>query len=83
MSSESEMDHIDDKRIQLEDDHEKISSFDITCSSSVVCCFKNKCMEFFTKQLDDKSVQTYNALNNTGKIVHIVFIKILFSFIIL
>ena len=67
MSSESEMDHIDYKKIKLGVNHEKTSSFDITCRNSVVDCFKNKSMEFYTKQLDDKSVRTYNALSNTGK----------------
>ena len=60
------MDHINDKRIKLEENHERMKSFDATCRNSVVNCFKNKCMEFFTKQLDDKSVRTYNTFQSTG-----------------
>ena len=67
MSSEIEMDHIDYKRIKLKDNNEKIKSFGATCSNSVVDSFKNKSMEFYTKQLDDKSVRTYNTLSNKGK----------------
>ena len=66
MSSESEIDHIDYKRIKLGENHKKITSFGGTCSNSVVDCFKNKSMEFFTKQLDDESAQAYNTFQNTG-----------------
>ena len=61
------MDHIYVKRRKLEDKHEKLTSFGATCSNSAVYCFKNKCMEFYTKQLNDNSVRAYNTLNNTGK----------------
>ena len=57
MSDKIDMDRIDVKRIKLEDNHEKITSFDITCRNSTIFHFKNKSMKFFTKQLDDKSVQ--------------------------
>ena len=67
MSGESNMDHINDKRIKLEENHERLKCFDATCRILVINCFKNKCMEFYTKQLDDKSVRTYNTLSNTGK----------------
>ena len=67
MSDESNMDHINDKRLKLENKHEKVLSFGGNCRKSVVDCFKNKSMEFYTKQLDDKSVRTYNTLSNTGK----------------
>ena len=73
MSGESNMEHIGGKRIQLEDNYEKIISFGITCRNSVVDCFKNKCMKFFSKQLDDKSVQAYNTFINTGKRVKLLF----------
>ena len=76
------MDHIYVKRTKLGEKYEKIISFDITCRNSVVDCFKNKCMEFYTKQLDVKSVQAYNTLNNTGKIVQKNYINDLFSFIL-
>ena len=69
MSGESNMDHNNDKRIKLEENHERLKSFDATCRNLVVDCFKNKCMEFYTKQLDDKSVRSYNTYTNTGKIV--------------
>ena len=64
MSSESDTDHIDAKRIKLEEKPEKLSSFDESCKNLVVDCYKNKCIQFFTKNLDDKSVRDYN----TGKI---------------
>ena len=68
MSGESNMDHINYKRIKLEENYERLKCFDATCRILVNNCFKNKCMEFYTKQLDDKSVRAYNTLNNTGKI---------------
>ena len=83
MSSESKIDHIDGKSIKLGENHQKIKSFCRTCKISVVDCFKNKCMEFYTKQLDVKSVRAYNTLNNTGKIVQKVSINELFSLIFL
>ena len=61
------MDHIDGKRTKLEDNHENLSSFDANCRKSVVDCFKNKCIIFFTKHLNDKSVRAYNTFTNTGK----------------
>ena len=69
MSGESNCDLIDGKRIKLEHSIEKLSCFDATCRNSVVDRFKIKCMEFFTKHLDDKNVRAYNTLKNTGKIV--------------
>ena len=81
MLSESQIDHIDAKRTKLEDNHQKIPSFDITCSYSVVDCFKNKCMKFFTKQLEVKNVQAYKTLNHTGKIIEKVFRKFLLRLI--
>ena len=80
MSSESKIDQIDGKRIKLGKNHEEITSFGGTFRNPVVDCFKNKCMEFHTKQLDDKSVRAYNILNNTGKMVQKIFINDLFSF---
>ena len=68
------MDQIYAKRIILEDKHDELKNFfSATCRNSVVDCFKNKCMEFYTKQLDDKSVRAYNTYTNTGKIVQIYF----------
>ena len=62
------MDQIYAKRIILEAKHDKLTSFfSATCRNSVVDFFKNKCMKFFLKQLDDKSVRAYNTLINTGK----------------
>ena len=81
MSSESEKDHIDGKRIKLEDNYEKITSFDITCRNSTIFHFKNKCMKFFTKQLEVKNVQAYKTLNHTGKIIEKVFRKFLLRLI--
>ena len=69
MSEESRIDHIDVKKIKLEYNHEKLSSFSAKSENSVVDCFKIKCLTFFTNQLDDKSVRADNTLNNTGKIV--------------
>ena len=68
MSSDIGIDFKDSNRVKLGENNEKITSFGANCSNSVVDCFKNKCMEFYTKQLDDKSVRAYNTLNNTGKI---------------
>ena len=68
MSDENYMDFIDGKRTKLEINLEKILSFNAICRYSVVDCFKNKSMEFFTEQLDDKSVRAYNTFNNTGEI---------------
>ena len=68
MSSKNKIEHVDYKRIKFEDNFEKITSFGGNCRISIVDRFKNKCMEFYTKQLDDKSVRAYNTLNNTGKI---------------
>ena len=67
MSGESKIDNIDGKRIKLEDNHERLTSFGKTCKNSVVDCFKNKCMEFVKEQLDIKSVLAYNTYNHTGK----------------
>ena len=67
MSGESNMDHTDVKTIIINNNHEKLASVGATCRSSVVDCFKNKCMKFFTKQSDDKSVRAYNTFNTTGK----------------
>ena len=63
------MDPTDVKRIKLEDKHENLTSFGGTFENSVVDCFKNKCIIFFTKQLDDKSVRAFNIFTNTGKII--------------
>ena len=67
MSDESKMELIDGNRIKLEHNNEKPTSFGLTSRNSVVDCFKNKCMEFYTKQLDDKSIRAYNTFINTGK----------------
>ena len=67
MSDESNCDLFDGKRIKLEHSNEKLSCFGATCRNSVVDRFKIKCMEFFTKHLDDKNVRAYNTLKNTGK----------------
>ena len=68
MSSKSNIEHINGKRTKFEDNHEKITNFCATCRNLAVECFENKCMELFSKQLDDKSVQAYNTFANTGKI---------------
>ena len=67
MSGESNMDHIDVKVIEVENNQEGITSLSGTCKNSVVDCFKNKWMEFYTKQLDDKSVRDYNTFKSTGE----------------
>ena len=67
MSSKSAIDHFDGKRVNLGVNHEKLTKLNLTCRNSAVDCFKNKSMEFYTKQLDDKSVRTYNTLSNKGK----------------
>ena len=69
MSGESNMDHINSKRIKLEENHIRLKSFDATCRNSIIDCFKNKCMEFYTKQLDDKSVRAFNTFTNEGKMI--------------
>ena len=69
MSDGSNMDLIDGKTMRLKDNHEKFTSVDATCRNSVVDCFKNKSKIFFTKQLDFTSVQAYNTLKSTGKII--------------
>ena len=69
MSGENKIDHIDDKRIKLEENHERLKSFDATCRNSVVDCFKNKCMKFFEKHFDDKYVRAYSTFRYTGKII--------------
>ena len=73
MSAKSNMDFIDGKRIKLEDTHEKITNFGANCRNLAVDCFKNKCVKFFTKQFNDKSVQAYNTFTNTGKISKTIF----------
>ena len=73
MSGESNMDHINYKRIKLEENYERLKCFDATRRNSVVDCFKNKCMEFYTQQLDDKSVRTYKNFYRTGKTVYSIF----------
>ena len=72
MSGENKIDHIDGKRTKLGEKYEKIISFDATCRNLVVDCFKNKCMEFYTKQLDDKSVRAYKNFYRTGKTVFLI-----------
>ena len=67
MSSEIGIDHFDSKRVKLEVNYAKLTKLNLTCRNSVVDCFKNKSMEFYLKQLDDKSVRTYNTLSNKGK----------------
>ena len=67
MSSKSAKDHFDGKRIKLGVNHKKLTKLNLTCRNSVIDCFKNKSMEFYTKQLDDKNVRTYNTLSNKGK----------------
>ena len=69
MSKNSMIDHIDGVKIKLEHNNEKFTSFGATYRNSVVDCFKIKCKEFFTNQLDEKSVRDYNTFHNTGKIV--------------
>ena len=69
MSGENKVDHIDGKSKKLEDHYEKFSCFDATWRTSVVDCFINKCMEFYTKQVNNKSVRPYNTFTNTGKII--------------
>ena len=73
MSKNSMIDHIDGVKIKLEHNNEKFTSFGASYRNSVVDCFKNKCMKFFSKQLDDKSVQAYNTFINTGKRVKLLF----------
>ena len=73
MSEESRIDHIDAKKIKLEYNHEKLSSFSAKYENSVVHCFKIKCLTFFTNQLDDKSLRADNTFNNIGKKVYTVF----------
>ena len=66
MSSKSKIDDIDGKRIKLGENHENKTSFGGTCRKSIIECFKNKCMEFYTKQLDVKSARAYKTLKSTG-----------------
>ena len=73
MSKESKIDHIDGKKIKLEDNHEKLFSLGAIYKNSVIDCFKIKCMKFFTNQLDGKSVRVDNTFNNIGKIVYTTF----------
>ena len=69
MSGENKIDQTDVKKIKIEDNHEKLTSFDRTCRISVADCFKNKCIKFYTKQLDDKSVRAFNTFTNKGKMI--------------
>ena len=69
MSGENKVDNIDGKKIKIEDNHVKLISNGSTCRNSIVDCFINKCMEFYTKQVDYKSVRDYNTFTNTGKMV--------------
>ena len=46
MSGESNMDHINYKRIKLEENHERLKSFDATCRNSVVDWFKTNAWNF-------------------------------------
>ena len=73
MSSEYKIGHIDVKRIKLEDNHEKITSLNATCMNSVVDCFKNKCLKFFTKDLDDENRYADDTFSYTGEKILIVF----------
>ena len=66
MSGSSNSNHIDDKRIKIEDTHGKLTSFGATCRKSGVDCFKNICIKSLTKQLDSKRVRSYNTFNDTG-----------------
>ena len=69
MSGEIEIDHINDKGIKLEDNHENITTFGATRKNSVVDYFKNECMKFITKKLDDKSIRAYSTFTISGKII--------------
>ena len=60
------MDHINYKRIKLEENYERLKCFDATRRNSVVDCFKNKSMEFYIKQLDIKSARAYKIFKSTG-----------------
>ena len=73
MSEESYLDKISGKRTKLEDNYGKITSFDATCRNSIIDCFKNKCIEFYTEHLDIKSVRAYKNFNSTGKTVLLIF----------
>ena len=83
MSGKSKMDNINVKRIKLEHDCEKLTSFGATCRNSVVDYFKLKCMKFIKKQLDDKSVLACNTFNLAGKIIYTVFCNLFYLFNIL
>ena len=73
MSSKGKIDHCNNKRIKLEDNHKNLASFGATCRNSVSNRFKKKLMKSFKKQLDDNCVQTYNTFTNTGKIIKTIF----------
>ena len=49
MSSEIGIDHFDSKRVKLEVNYAKLTKLNLTCRKSVIDCFKNKSMEFYTK----------------------------------
>ena len=66
MSSDCKIDRIGGKRIKPGESHEQITTFCGTYRNLIVDCFKNKCMEFYTKQLDDKSVRAYKTFKSTG-----------------
>ena len=73
MSDKSNIDLIDGKRIKLKDNHEKTTSLNATCMNSVVDCFKNKCLKFFTKDLDDENRYADDTFSYTGEKILIVF----------
>ena len=75
MSYKSNTERIDVKRLKLQDNNEKITSFDATYSELVVHCFKNKCMVFYTKKLDETNELAYNTFIYTGIIVKPIFVK--------
>ena len=59
----------DVKKIKFVENNEKLTSFSATYENSNVVYFTSLCKELLTKQLDDRSLLTFNHFSNTSKVI--------------
>ena len=59
----------DVKKIKFVENNEKLTSFSSTYENSNVVYFTSLWKELLTKQLDDRSLLTFNHFSNTSKVI--------------
>ena len=67
MSGESYQTEV--KKIKLEENKDKLTSFGANYENSDVVCFTSICKELSTKLLDDRRILAFNAFNNKSKFI--------------